>query len=163
MKKFFALLLALVMMFCFTGCEEEEVVQALDIAIAVLEELEEEDIAAVILPYRGLVIPYQNLEKRKAEVGSRFRGSIPEKETPDLVYRMYNIPPLYSEMHYFDIRIKTIKTPEELPEDKPVVYVFASSVPSAPDRTWERLYAEFHRNQEIELWKGKLKTEDDYE
>lgn len=119
--------------------------------------------AAVILPYRGLVIPYQNLEKRKAEVGSRFRGSIPERETPTLVYRMYNIPPLYSEMHYFDIRIKTIKTPEELPEDKPVVYVFASSVPSAPDRTWERLYAEFHRNQEIELWKGKLKTEDDYE
>ena len=46
MKKFLALLLALVMLFSFTGCEEEEVVEALDIAIAVLEALEEEDIAA---------------------------------------------------------------------------------------------------------------------
>ena len=46
MKKFLALLLALVMMFTFTGCEEEEVAEALDIAIAILEELEEEDISA---------------------------------------------------------------------------------------------------------------------
>ncbi|MBO7251232.1 MAG: DNA/RNA non-specific endonuclease [Oscillospiraceae bacterium] len=42
MKRWIALLLALIMAFTFTGCEEEEVVQALDIAITVMEALSEE-------------------------------------------------------------------------------------------------------------------------
>ena len=40
MKKLFALLLAFLMLFTLTACEEEEVGMALDIAVAVLEELE---------------------------------------------------------------------------------------------------------------------------
>ena len=40
MKKWIALLLSVLLLFGLTGCEEEEVEQALDIAIAVLEELE---------------------------------------------------------------------------------------------------------------------------
>ena len=41
MKKFFALLLSLLMLFTLTACEEEDVDLALDIAWAVLEELED--------------------------------------------------------------------------------------------------------------------------
>ena len=41
MKKILAFLLCLVMLFSFTACEKEDVDMALDIAIAVLEELEE--------------------------------------------------------------------------------------------------------------------------
>ena len=41
MKKLLALLLSVLMCFCFTGCEEEEVEFALDVAIAIMEELEE--------------------------------------------------------------------------------------------------------------------------
>ena len=44
MKKFLALLLALVLMLSFSACEEEDVELALDIAIAVMEEMEENDI-----------------------------------------------------------------------------------------------------------------------
>ncbi len=40
MKKFLALVLAFLMTFSLCGCEEEDVVQALDIAIAVMEEME---------------------------------------------------------------------------------------------------------------------------
>ena len=41
MKKILALLLSLLMLFTLTACEEEDVELALDVAIAVLEELEE--------------------------------------------------------------------------------------------------------------------------
>lgn len=41
MKKLLCLLLALLTVFTFTGCEEEEMEFALDVAVAVLEELEE--------------------------------------------------------------------------------------------------------------------------
>lgn len=41
MKKLFALLLSFLMLFTLTACEEEDVDLALDIAVAVLEELEE--------------------------------------------------------------------------------------------------------------------------
>lgn len=41
MKKMIALLLSFLLLFCFTGCEEEEVELALDIAIAVMEEMED--------------------------------------------------------------------------------------------------------------------------
>ena len=41
MKKLFALLLSVLMLFTLTACEKEDVDLALDIAIAVLEELEE--------------------------------------------------------------------------------------------------------------------------
>ena len=41
MKKFLALLLSMLLLFSLTACEEEEVSMALDIAIAVLEEVEE--------------------------------------------------------------------------------------------------------------------------
>lgn len=59
MKKLIALLLALLMLGALTGCEEEEVAQALDIAIAVLEEIEEyEEVEALgegeaIPPFSG--------------------------------------------------------------------------------------------------------------
>ena len=43
MKKLFALLMALCLLFSLTACEEEEVELALDIAVAVLEEMEEQD------------------------------------------------------------------------------------------------------------------------
>ena len=89
--------------------------------------------------------------------------SIPEKPLPEVVYRMYDIPPLYSEMHYFDIKLKTIGSAAELPAGKAVVYVFSAVVPSAPDRIWKRLYYTSHKNRHIELWRGKLKTEEDYE
>ena len=41
MKKLFALFLSLLMLFTLTGCEQEDAELAMDIAIAVLEELEE--------------------------------------------------------------------------------------------------------------------------
>ena len=41
MKKLIALLMAVLILFSFTACEEEEVVQALDIAIAVMENMED--------------------------------------------------------------------------------------------------------------------------
>ena len=41
MKKLFALFLSLLMLVTFTACEKEDVDLALDIAFAVLEELEE--------------------------------------------------------------------------------------------------------------------------
>ena len=118
---------------------------------------------ALILPYRGVIIPYQNLNKQKEFVGTTFRKAIPEKPLPEVVYRMYDIPPLYSEMHYFDIKLKTIGSAAELPAEKAVVYVFSAVVPSAPDRIWKRLYYTSHKNRHIELWRGKLKTEEDYE
>ena len=43
MKKLFALLMALCLLFSLTACEEEDVELALDIAVAVLEEMEEQD------------------------------------------------------------------------------------------------------------------------
>ena len=82
---------------------------------------------------------------------------------PEVVYRMYDIPPLYNEMHYFNIKLKTIGSADELPKEKSVVYVFSSVVPSAPDRIWERIYYITRWKKHIELWRGKLKTEDDYE
>ena len=118
---------------------------------------------ALILPYRGVIIPYQNVNRNKELTGKTFRKAIPEKELPEVVYRMYDIPRLYNEMHYFNIKLKTIGSPEELPKEKSVVYVFSGVVPSAPDRIWDRLYYTPHRNKYIELWRGKLKTEDDYE
>ena len=42
MKKLFALFLSVLMLFTLTACEEEDVELAMDVAIAVLEELEEE-------------------------------------------------------------------------------------------------------------------------
>lgn len=119
--------------------------------------------ATLILPYRCLVIPYQNLVKNKQAAGLDFRNALPRNEHPNVVYRMFDIPPIYCEMHYFGIRIKTISSPAELPEKEPVVYVFSSAVPSAPERTWECLHKKEHRNSTIELWRGKLKTEEDYE
>ena len=55
MKKLIALLLAFLMLFTLTGCEEEDVDLALDIAWAVLEELENyEDSQSDVLPeYSG--------------------------------------------------------------------------------------------------------------
>ena len=55
MKKLFALLLSVLMLFTFTACEKEDVDLALDIAIAVLEELEQyEDAQSDALPeYSG--------------------------------------------------------------------------------------------------------------
>ena len=59
MKKILALLMALLMLFTFTACEQEEVEQALDIAIAVMDALAEttepEAAASVeeIPPYSG--------------------------------------------------------------------------------------------------------------
>ena len=46
MKKLLALLLSVLMLFTLTACAEEDVELALDIAIAVMEELEENDIPA---------------------------------------------------------------------------------------------------------------------
>ena len=46
MKKLFALLTALCLLFSLTACEQEDVELALDIAVAVLEEMEEHDIPA---------------------------------------------------------------------------------------------------------------------
>ena len=46
MKKILALLLSFLMLFTFTGCEEEDVELALDVAIAVMEAMEENDIPA---------------------------------------------------------------------------------------------------------------------
>jgi hypothetical protein len=92
-----------------------------------------------------------------------FHKAIPEKETPDIVYRMYNIPSYYSEMHYFGIKLKTIGGAEELPAEETVVYVFSQVVPSAPERIWERVSYTFYKNKKIELWRGKLKMEEDYE
>lgn len=51
MKKLLTLLLAALMLFSFAGCEQEDVEQALDIAIAVMEELEEyEETQSVSVP-----------------------------------------------------------------------------------------------------------------
>ena len=66
-------------------------------------------------------------------------------------------------MHYFGIKLKTIGGAEELPAEKTVVYVFSQVVPSAPERIWERVSYEFYKNNKIELWRGKLKMEEDYE
>ena len=120
-------------------------------------------LAAVILPYRTMIQPYQNLNRNKEQFGDVFHKAIPEKETPDIVYRMYNIPPYYSEMHYFGIKLKTIGGAEELPAEETVVYVFSQVVPSAPERIWERVSYTFYKNKKIELWRGKLKMEEDYE
>ena len=46
MKKILSLLLALLMLFTLTACEEEDVETALDIAIAIMEQLEENNIDA---------------------------------------------------------------------------------------------------------------------
>ena len=43
MKKLFALLMALCLLFSLTACEQEDVELALDIAVAVLEEMEEQE------------------------------------------------------------------------------------------------------------------------
>jgi len=48
MKKLFALLLALLLMFSLAACEEEDVELALDIAVAVLEEMEEDRLTAEV-------------------------------------------------------------------------------------------------------------------
>lgn len=53
MKKLFALLLSFLMLFTFTACEREDVDLALDIAIAVLEELEEYENADALPEYTG--------------------------------------------------------------------------------------------------------------
>ena len=119
--------------------------------------------SAMILPYRTMILPYQNLNRSKEQIGNTFREAIPEKETPDVVYRMHNIPPYYSEMHYFGITLKTIGAAEELPSEKTVVYVFSQVVPSAPERIWERVSFVSYKKQKIELWRGKLKMEEDYE
>ena len=119
--------------------------------------------SAMILPYRTMIQPYQNLNRSKEKTGYTFREAIPEKEIPEVVYRMYNIPPYYSEMHYFGIKLKTIGGAEELPAEKTVVYVFSQVVPSAPERIWERVSYKFYKNNKIELWRGKLKMEEDYE
>ena len=103
------------------------------------------------------------LKKEKEDFGLAFRKAIPAGESPDVVYRMYNIPPFYNEMQYFDIRLKTIESADELPAEKKVVYVFSSVVPSAPDRIWQLVTYRFRRNIKVELWRGKLKTEEDYE
>ena len=51
MKKILALLLSLLLLFSLTACEEEDVDLALDVAIAVLEELEEyENAESDVLP-----------------------------------------------------------------------------------------------------------------
>ena len=53
MKKIFALLLSFLMLFTLTACEEEDVDLALDIAIAVLEELEEYENSDALPEYIG--------------------------------------------------------------------------------------------------------------
>ena len=53
MKKLLALLLSFLMLFTLTACEEEDVDLALDIAIAVLEELEEYENTDVLPEYTG--------------------------------------------------------------------------------------------------------------
>ena len=53
MKKIFALLLSFLMLFTLTACEEENVDLALDIAIAVLEELEEYENSGALPEYIG--------------------------------------------------------------------------------------------------------------
>ena len=118
---------------------------------------------AVILPYRTVILPYQNIERNKEIAGNTFRRAVYPGEVPDVVYKMYNVLPYYSEMHYFDIKLKTIESAKELPENTSIVYVFSRVVPSAPERTWERVSYMYYRNNTIELWRGKLKTEEDYE
>ena len=53
MKQLLALLLSFLMLFTLTACEEEDVDLALDIAIAVLEELEEYENTDVLPEYTG--------------------------------------------------------------------------------------------------------------
>lgn len=53
MKKLLALLLSVLMLFTLTACEEEDVDLALDIAIAVLEELEEYENSDALPEYTG--------------------------------------------------------------------------------------------------------------
>ena len=53
MKKLLALVLSCLMLFTFTACEKEDVDLALDIAIAVLEELEEYENSDVLPEYVG--------------------------------------------------------------------------------------------------------------
>ena len=60
MKKFLALLLSLLLLFSLTACEEEEVSMALDIAIAVLEEVEEAE-AAQSAPPAETILPEPEL------------------------------------------------------------------------------------------------------
>ena len=122
---------------------------------------------ALILPYRGFIVPYQNITKKRVEFAMGFRKSLlasllPE-ERLEKVYHMHDIPPLYNELHYFGIDIKNIAAPSDFPKNETVVYVFSRVVPSAPERTWERLHAVHYKEMTIELWRGKLKTEEDYE
>ena len=119
--------------------------------------------AAVIIPYRGVILPCRGLESPRKKIGQEFRNALPGKELPKVVYRMYDVPPSYCEMYYFGIQIKTISAAEELPENDSLVYVFSSVVPSAPERNWECLHKVFYKNRNIELWCGELKTEEDYE
>ncbi len=86
MKKFLALLLALAALFTFSGCEEEDVDLALDIAIAVLEELETYEIP----------VDAQTLEEIPDYAGDPFvsvNGNIPffvEEELTTESYEFYS-------------------------------------------------------------------------
>ena len=80
MKKLLALLLSFLMLFTLTACEEEDVELALDIAIAVMEELEENDIPAdaasieEIPPFSGEAFVAVNGNDNISYLQPRFSG-----------------------------------------------------------------------------------------
>jgi len=96
MKKLFALLLSFLMLLTFTACEKEDVDLALDIAIAVLEELEEyENAQSDALPeYQGEGA--ESIEEIPAFSGNAYvavNGNVPffmPEEITDESYEFYS-------------------------------------------------------------------------
>lgn len=96
MKKWIALLLTLLLLFTFTGCEEEDVELALDIGLAVLEELEEyesEEGAAGYAPPEYNADSVEEIPEFSGEAYVAVNGNVPffvEEEYTTESYEYYS-------------------------------------------------------------------------
>ncbi len=116
--------------------------------------------ASGVLSYSGSVIPWRAANRTRSVLGLELRNALgvkdPSKQT---VYKFSNLPGLYSECHYMGTGIITVNHPSELPSDVKTVYVLSTEIPSAPDRTWTKLFDRTYKDNRLTLWKGELRMD----
>ena len=108
----------------------------------------------------SVIIPYKAQAQGKMLLGQELRKVLKKENIPDdeLIYKSA-IKDLYGECFYMGYKVKKVKSLNELPKDKDVIYLISTDYPQLPTREWTNLLPEtmLYRGRPIGLRRGVLK------